>query len=68
MRILEARPSDVPVAPGVVQVHGGGVVAGFAGGAIGLVRVQPEGRRPLDAVAWMHGRRGEALRFTAPEG
>lgn len=66
LRILEAAASDLPAAPGVVQLHGDRVIAGFADAALQLLRVHPEGRQAMDAPAWMHGRRGEPLRFASP--
>lgn len=68
LRVLRAGPTTVPAAPGSIQLHGGDVVAGFQNGAVRLLVVQPEGRRSMDASAWMHGRRGEPVRFVTPGG
>ena len=67
VRVLAAQPTDVEVAAGTVQMLTDAVVAGFAEGAIRLVRVQPEGKQPMDARAWMHGRRGEPAHFDPQE-
>jgi methionyl-tRNA formyltransferase len=67
LRIVEARPAETDVAPGTVQVLGDAVLAGFSDGSIRLVRVQQEGRQPMDARAWMNGRRGEPAHFDPQE-
>ncbi|NBT32391.1 MAG: hypothetical protein EBT13_10975 [Rhodobacteraceae bacterium] len=35
--------------------HGGGVVVGAGAGAIRIVTVQPEGKRPMAARDWANG-------------
>lgn len=67
MKVLAAAPSLAePPAPGSVEVRDGEVVLGAVGGALRLVTVQPEGKAPMDALAWMNGRRGAAARFGRP--
>jgi methionyl-tRNA formyltransferase len=66
LKILEVRFDDAPVEPGVAVPEGGRVVLGAVGGSVALVRVQPEGRRPMAATDWMNGRRGEPARFGRP--
>ena len=44
-------------APGEVAVEGGQVVVGTGGGTVALGTVQPEGRAPMDAAAWVRGLR-----------
>ncbi|MBV9098732.1 MAG: methionyl-tRNA formyltransferase [Frankiaceae bacterium] len=44
-------------APGEVAVEGGQVVVGTGGGTVALGTVQPEGRAPMDAGAWVRGLR-----------
>lgn len=62
LRILEADPSDAPLSPGEIRM-GARVEVGAGDGAIVLRRVQPEGKGPMDADAWMRGRQGEPGRF-----
>jgi methionyl-tRNA formyltransferase len=64
VRVHQARPSDVPMDGGMIAATHGTVVAGFSGGSIELLVVQPPGKSPIDAGAWMNGRRGEPLAFT----
>lgn len=68
VRIHRATPSESDSTPGVVELSGGRVVAGFADGAVELVRVQPSGKPVIDAGAWMHGRRAVPMRFHPPSG
>jgi methionyl-tRNA formyltransferase len=52
--------------PGVIGTDGGGsVVLGCMDGGIELTMVQPEGKQPMTARAWMNGRRGEPVRLVA---
>ena len=68
VKVLEARVADAAVPVGRVNMVGGRVVAGAADGAVELLRVQPEGRRSMDATAWWSGRRGDASpTFAAPD-
>ena len=59
--VLEAEPADGgPGPPGTLD----GTVVAAGEGALRLITVQPEGRRPMAAGAWVHGARpgvGEAL-------
>jgi methionyl-tRNA formyltransferase len=63
IRIHKARPSDPIGEPGQITLAGTRVVAYFNHGSIELVTVQPQGKPKIDAVAWMHGRRGEVVTF-----
>lgn len=52
------------LAPGEFRTHGAGVVVACGEGALLLERVQPAGKGPMDAVAWVNGLRSEGrLRF-----
>jgi methionyl-tRNA formyltransferase len=52
LRIIEARPVAAgPERPGALE---DGVV-GTGSGGLQLIRVQPEGRAPMDAGAWLRG-------------
>ena len=48
---------DADLKPGAIEVADGRVVVGTGGGAVALGTVQPEGRAPMDAVAWIRGLR-----------
>lgn len=65
MKLWKAEPvsGDGP-APGVASVFDGDVLLGTRTGPVRLLEVQPPGKAPMAAVAWMNGRRGEPARFT----
>jgi methionyl-tRNA formyltransferase len=63
LRIHAASPTESGIEPGTITLVGTRVVAGFAEGTIELDVVQPPGKSTLDAAAWMHGRRGQAVTF-----
>jgi methionyl-tRNA formyltransferase len=52
-----------PAPPGEVHLTAGGVLLGLADEAIEILEVQPPGRRPMTALDWMNGRRGDPLRL-----
>ncbi len=58
LRILEAEPGGASLSPGEIRL-GSLIEVGAGDGAIVLRRVQPEGKGPMDADAWMRGRQGE---------
>lgn len=68
LRIHGAEPTGAAATMGLVDVVDGQILAGFADGAVRLLRVQPEGRQAMDAAAWMNGRRGAPIAFGRPEG
>lgn len=68
LRIHEATLIDHPIGRGMVESASGRVVAGFAGGALRLRIVQPEGKPVMDAESWMNGRRGAPVPFLPSEG
>lgn len=45
--------ADVP--PGGLVDREGRVLFGCAGGALDLIEVQPAGKRPMEAAAWLRG-------------
>ena len=55
VRVLAARVAEEGVAQGEVLVRHGRVIAGFADGAIELLRVKPDGKREMEASAWAAG-------------
>jgi len=63
LRIHAVSTTDIEIDPGTITLVGTRIVAGFANGALELLVVQPPGKPKLSASAWMHGRRGEPIRF-----
>jgi methionyl-tRNA formyltransferase len=66
LKILEVEFDDAEVEAGLAVPTEGRVVLGAVGGSVALITVQPEGRRPMAATAWMNGRRGRPARFGRP--
>lgn len=67
IKVLGAAPMETePPVPGTVELRDGAAVLGAVGGALRLITVQPEGKGPMDAVAWMNGRRGAPATFEQP--
>jgi methionyl-tRNA formyltransferase len=52
---LAAGIDDVP--PGELTERDGRLLYGAAQGALELIEVQPPGKKPMDAAAWLRGRR-----------
>ncbi len=65
VKIRAVAPVDADVPPGEIQPIAGIPCAGFEGGALELVEVQPAGKRPIGGRAWMHGRRGRGTTMLA---
>lgn len=64
LRILKARPASLPgLAPGAVAFEHRQVFAGAGQGALELIEVQPQGKRPMPASAWANGLRGDLEPF-----
>jgi methionyl-tRNA formyltransferase len=53
---LAAGVGDVE--PGTLSARDGTLLYGAAHGALQLIEVQPAGKRPMDAAAWLRGRAG----------
>ena len=68
IKVRRARRSQGPADVGMVSVVSGAVLAGFSGGAIELLNVQPPGKGTVEARAWMNGRRAEPLSFGNDDG
>jgi methionyl-tRNA formyltransferase len=67
IKVHKARRSEHSADVGLVSVIGDAVLAGFSGGALELLSVQPPGKGTVDARAWMNGRRAEPLLFGADD-
>lgn len=65
LKVHVARLGNTATEPGQVVKDAGRVFAGFDGGSVELLTVQPAGKQPLPADAWMNGRRGEPATFAA---
>ena len=63
LKVRKAQPCAGKTDEGIIAVVDGAVLAGFSGGAIELLVVQPAGKALVDARAWMNGRRREPLVF-----
>ncbi len=59
-RVLRAEPAPevAELAPGELRVGRREVLAGTGAGALRLLEVQPQGKRPMPATAWANGLRG----------
>ncbi|MEN8239074.1 MAG: methionyl-tRNA formyltransferase [Actinomycetota bacterium] len=68
VKVHRAQPSTDEMDEGMIAVIGGNVLAGFSGGALELLVVQPPGKESQDARDWMNGRRGEPLAFVEDAG
>ena len=55
LRVLRARPADEAPAPGELAASDGRLVLGTADGGLELLEVQPPGKRPMDAAAYLRG-------------
>jgi methionyl-tRNA formyltransferase len=55
LQIWSARADDKKLAHGTLVVHGRGLFAGCAGGAIELLEVQMEGKKRMPAAAFLNG-------------
>lgn len=60
-RVLRAESVEGPSgpAPGEIAVGRREVLVGTGAGAVRLIEVQPQGKRPMPAPAWANGLRGE---------
>jgi methionyl-tRNA formyltransferase len=62
VKILDAEPGELSLEPGEISLATR-VEVGVGDGSIALGVVQPEGKGPMDAEAWMRGRQGGVGRF-----
>jgi methionyl-tRNA formyltransferase len=59
LKVLRARPSELPLAPGELLARDGRLVLGAREGALELLEVQPPGGRPMAAADYARGHRLE---------
>lgn len=59
LRVHEVGPGSGLVTRGTLGASGGELSLGVADGTLALLRVQPEGSRPMSGVAWWSGARLE---------
>jgi len=59
-------PGDAPDPPGTVTSVGWATLVRTGAGLLDLVRVQPEGRRPMGASDWLRGWRTGPIRLGTP--
>ncbi len=57
IKVFEAAESSVLVGPGALVFRDDRPVAGFQGGSLELVTVQPAGHKLMSGIAWGNGRR-----------
>ena len=62
-KILRARPVPGRLEPGCLEIDEIGARVGTATGCLALRTVQPEGRKAMDALAWIRGVKGDPGRF-----
>lgn len=62
-KILGARLAPGRLEPGCLEIDDIGVRVGTAKGCLALRTVQPEGRKAMDALAWLRGVKGDPGRF-----
>jgi methionyl-tRNA formyltransferase len=69
IKILETGVADGQGGAGVIHERDGGVLeVGTGTGLIHVLRIQPEGRKPMTAADFIHGHRGLAgKRFSGPD-
>jgi methionyl-tRNA formyltransferase len=51
---------DLPLPPGEISQHDGGMVIGCGAGSLRVESVQPEGGRRMSGIDWLRGRRVES--------
>ena len=62
-RVLRAEPAEAEVPAGAISISRREVLVGTGSGALRLLEVQPQGKRPMPATAWANGLRGEPGSF-----
>jgi len=62
-KVWEVRRAQGEATPGRAERRDGAVLLGTADGVVTLVTVQPAGKPPMAATAWMNGRRGAPAIF-----
>ncbi len=69
IKILETGVADGQGGAGVIHERDGGILeVGTGTGLIHVLRIQPEGRKPMTAADFIHGHRGlTGKRFSGPD-
>lgn len=62
-KVLRARLAPGSLDPGCLEIDEFGARVGTATGCLALGTVQPEGRKAMDALAWVRGVQGDPGRF-----
>jgi methionyl-tRNA formyltransferase len=57
IKIRSAKPSDVVISPGAIELQGSHVYFGTVTTALELLSVQPAGKQTMNAADWARGRR-----------
>lgn len=68
VRVLAARVAPVSgavLAAGELAIQGGRVLLGCGEGALEVLELKPDGKRAMDAAAWVAGQRGAAVTWEA---
>lgn len=55
LKVVDGRPSQGGPLPGEVALRDSAVVVGCGEGSLQLIKVQPEGKAVMDAMAWWNG-------------
>lgn len=62
LKVRQAKPHPkISVPMGVLSDHAGMLVLGTAAGALELTRVQPDGKKEMDAASFLNGLRGRGI-------
>jgi methionyl-tRNA formyltransferase len=56
VKLLEVKPVEGAARPGEIRTAGDSLLVGTGGGLLSIARLQPEGRRPMTAGAYLRGR------------
>jgi len=53
--ILEAKPSERKIPKGILEVNDKKLYLGCAGGSLEIIKLQPQGKAPMDAQGYING-------------
>ncbi|GAB4388284.1 MAG: methionyl-tRNA formyltransferase [Thermodesulfovibrionales bacterium] len=57
IRLLRVRPAEGRAGPGEIVLRDGGILVGTGDGLLAIEELQPEGKRPMAAAAFLSGRK-----------